>query len=186
MRDIHHVEHRVEHRVDGAGVGAGTGSGGVSCLHGASVLARILVYGSVVIRARKANPRSICVRASESVGVEYCASRKQNATAMSGRVMRGILKAQEILFKYGTLIPRSDREAEASPEAIRWQSGRQLEWLRLLAAKTFETHWTWERIRKEYPAYKRSEIGHMLYIYDYKYSGEHRVLRLVFDGSRPG
>jgi hypothetical protein len=102
---------------------------------------------------------------------------------LSTRVLRKILKAQETLFKYGTLIPRSDQEANSSPEAIRWKSGRQLEWLRLLAAKTFETDWTWERIRKEYPEYQRSEIGHMFYVYDYKYSGEHRV-RLVFDGSR--
>jgi hypothetical protein len=58
-----------------------------------------------------------------------------------------------------------------------------LEWLRLLAADTFETSWTWERIKREYPAYQKSEIGHMFYIYDYKHSGEHRV-RLVFDGSR--
>jgi hypothetical protein len=91
---------------------------------------------------------------------------------LSTRVLRKILKAQETLFKYGTLIPLSDREADLSPEAIRWKSGRQLEWLRLLAAKTFETHWTWERIRKEYPEYQRSEIGHMFYVYDYKYSGE--------------
>jgi hypothetical protein len=103
--------------------------------------------------------------------------------SLSARTMRKILKAQETLFKYGTLIPRSDREAELSPEAVRWKSGRQLEWLRLLAAKTFETDWTWDRIKREYPAYQKSEIGHMFYIYDYKYSGEHRV-RLVFDGSR--
>ncbi len=69
---------------------------------------------------------------------------------LSTRVLRRILKAQETLFKYGTLIPRSDREAEQSPKAIRWRSGRQLEWLSLLAAKTFETDWTWERIRKEF------------------------------------
>ena len=102
---------------------------------------------------------------------------------LPARVMRRIFKAQETLFKYGTLIPKSDREAELSPEAIRWKSGRQLEWLRLRAAKTFETHWTWKMIQKIYPDYKKSEIGHMFYIYDYKYSGEHRV-RLVFDGSR--
>jgi hypothetical protein len=102
---------------------------------------------------------------------------------LSTRVLRKILKAQETLFKFGTMIPRSDREAELSPEAIRWRSGRQLEWLRLLTAKTFETNWTWARIMQEYPNYKKSEIGHMFYVYDYKYSGEHRV-RLVFDGSR--
>jgi len=58
-----------------------------------------------------------------------------------------------------------------------------LEWLRLRAARTFETDWTWERVKKEHPAYLKSDIGHMFYVYDYKYSGEHRV-RLVFDGSR--
>ncbi len=106
-----------------------------------------------------------------------------NIKFLNTQVLRKILKAQEALLKYDTLIPRSDREAELSPEAVRWRSGRQLEWLRLLAAKTFETSWTWERIKREYPAYQKSEIGHMFYIYDYKYSGEHRV-RLVFDGSR--
>ena len=118
-----------------------------------------------------------------TVYVRPTAKVASSIKALSTRVLRRILKAQETLFKYGTMIPRSDREAEASPEAVRWKSGRQLEWLRLLAAKTFETDWTWERICKEYPEYKRSEIGHMFYIYDYKYSGEHRV-RLVFDGSR--
>jgi hypothetical protein len=87
------------------------------------------------------------------------------------------------MFKYGTFIPRNDREAEQSPEAPRWRSGRVLEWLRLRMAQTFETDWTWERIKKEHPSYLRSDIGHMFYVYDYKYSGEHRV-RLVFDGSR--
>ena len=102
---------------------------------------------------------------------------------LPARVIRRIFKAQETLFKYGTFIPKSDREAELSPEAVRWKSGRQLEWLRLIAAKTFETNWTWQLIQQKYPDYKKSEIGHMFYIYDYKYSGEHRV-RLVFDGSR--
>jgi hypothetical protein len=92
--------------------------------------------------------------------------------ALPTKILRRILKTQETLFKYGTQIPRSDKEAEASPEAIRWRSWRQ-----------FETNWTWERIREEYPEYTKSEIGHMFYVYDYKYSGEHRV-RLVFDGSR--
>ena len=121
---------------------------------------------------------------------EYGTMHARNSTGhcntfkvLSTKIIRRILKAQETLFKYGTLIPRSDREAEASPEAVRWRSGRQLEWLRLLAAKTFERDWTWERIRREYPDYKKSEVGHMFYVYDYKFSGEHRV-RLVFDGSR--
>jgi hypothetical protein len=103
--------------------------------------------------------------------------------ALSTKCIIKILKAQETLFKYGTFIPRNDREAENSPEASRWKSGRTLEWIRLRAANTFETDWTWERIRREFPSYQKSDVGHMFYIYDYKFSGEHRV-RLVFDGSK--
>jgi hypothetical protein len=74
---------------------------------------------------------------------------------LMAKTIRKILKAQESLFKYGTFIPRNDTEAEKSPEAHRWKSGRQLEWLRLEAAKTFETHWTWEKIQEQFPGYKR-------------------------------
>ena len=102
---------------------------------------------------------------------------------LSAKSIIRILKAQESMFKYGTFIPKSDREAEQSPEAPRWRSGRTLEWLRLRQVNTFETDWTWERIRREHPEYKKEDIGYMFYVYDYKYSGEHRV-RLVFDGSR--
>ncbi len=42
-----------------------------------------------------------------------------------------------------------------------------------------------DRLTREYPHYLFSDIGHLFYIYDYKFSGEHRV-RLVFDGSRQG
>jgi hypothetical protein len=63
------------------------------------------------------------------------------------------------MFKYGTFIPKNDREAENSPEATRWRSGRTLEWLRLRAANAFETDWTWERIRREFPSYKKSDVG---------------------------
>jgi hypothetical protein len=38
---------------------------------------------------------------------------------MSDRTIRRILRAQETMFKYGTLIPRNDAEANASPEAKR-------------------------------------------------------------------
>jgi hypothetical protein len=40
------------------------------------------------------------------------------------RTYRKILKMQESLFKYGTFVPRNDREAEISPEAVQWKSGR--------------------------------------------------------------
>ncbi len=59
--------------------------------------------------------------------------------ALSAKRIIKILKTQETLFKYGTFIPRNDREAENSPEASRWKSGRTLEWIRLRAANTFET-----------------------------------------------
>ena len=101
---------------------------------------------------------------------------------LSSKVIIKILKAQESMFKYGTSVPRNDREAETSPEAPKRRSGRTLEWLRLRVARTFETDWAWERVRREFPSYQKVDIGHMFYVYDYKYSGEHRV-RLVFDGS---
>ena len=106
-----------------------------------------------------------------------------NGLTLTDRTIKRILRAQETIFKYGTLIPRNDAEARRSPEAIRWMSGQQLEWIRLNSAKTFENQWTWEKVRKAYPSYKKDDIGHMFFIYDYKLSGEHRV-RLVFDGSR--
>jgi hypothetical protein len=102
---------------------------------------------------------------------------------LSDRTIRRILRAQETIFKYGTLIPRNDAEANRSPEAKRWMSGKQLEWLRLQQANTFENQWTWERVKRVYPDYQKQDVGHLFFIYDYKFSGEHRV-RLVFDGSR--
>jgi hypothetical protein len=99
------------------------------------------------------------------------------------KTIRKILKMQESLFKYGTYVPRNDKEASASPEANRWKSGKQLEWLRLHAAKTFESDWTWEKMKIKFPEYKKEDIGTMFYIYDYKFSGEHRV-RLVFNGAK--
>jgi hypothetical protein len=35
----------------------------------------------------------------------------------------------------------------------------------------------------EFPTYRKKDIGFLFYVYDFKFSGEHRV-RLVFDGSR--
>jgi hypothetical protein len=69
---------------------------------------------------------------------------------LSTKTIVRILKAQETMFKYGTFIPRNDREAEQSPEAPRWRSGRALEWLRLRQALTFETDWTWERVKRKH------------------------------------
>ena len=102
---------------------------------------------------------------------------------ISNSIIRRILRAQETIFKYGTMIPRNDAEADRSPEAVRWISGRSLEWIRLNQATTFDGQWSWKKVQEKYPNYLKSDIGHMFFIYDYKYSGEHRV-RLVFDGSK--
>jgi hypothetical protein len=91
--------------------------------------------------------------------------------------------AKESLFKFGTFVPKNDREAESSPEAARWKAGRNLEWVRLRKEGTFDHDWTWDKVHQLYPDYKRSDVGFLFYVYDFKFSGEHRV-RLVFDGSR--
>ena len=104
---------------------------------------------------------------------------------LNSKAIRRILAAKETIFKYGIFLPRNDRDADASPERVRWHSGRQLEWLRLKEVGAFEYDWTAARLAREYPDYLRQDIGHLFYIYDYKFSGEHRV-RLVFDGSRQG
>jgi hypothetical protein len=102
---------------------------------------------------------------------------------MTCRQIRRVLSAKESIFKYGTFVPKNDREANMSPEAPRWKAGRDLEWFRLNEQDTFETNWTLQRLRREFPDYPKSDIGFLFYVYDYKHSGEHRV-RLVFDGSR--
>jgi hypothetical protein len=74
-----------------------------------------------------------------------------NGKLLSDQIIRRILKAQETIFKYGTLIPRNDAEANRSPEAKRWLSGKQLEWIRLQQADTFEHQWTWAKVQRAYP-----------------------------------
>jgi hypothetical protein len=95
------------------------------------------------------------------------------------------MAAKESLVKFGTFVPRNDREADLSPEAARWKAGRDLEWFRLNKESTFDGDWTWDKVCVSYPDYKKSDVGFLFYVYDFKFSGEHRV-RLVFDGSRQG
>jgi hypothetical protein len=102
---------------------------------------------------------------------------------LSIKTMRRVLSAKETLHKYGVFVPKNDREADLSPEATRWSSGRQLEWIRLQEQGTFERNWDWARLAKAYPQYRKQDIGHVFFVYDHKHSGEHRV-RLVFDGSK--
>ncbi len=104
---------------------------------------------------------------------------------LSKRVLRRVMAARESLVKFGTFVPRNDREADQSPEASRWKAGRDLEWFRLLKEGTFDGDWTWDKVHGACPDYKKSDVGFLFYVYDFKFSGEHRV-RLVFDGSRQG
>jgi hypothetical protein len=102
---------------------------------------------------------------------------------LSQRILRRVLSAKESIFKFGTFVPKNDRQANSSPEAPRWKAGRDLEWLRLGLQGTFDGEWTWDKVHSAFPAYRRSDIGFLFYVYDFKFTGEHRV-RLVFDGSR--
>ncbi len=102
---------------------------------------------------------------------------------LSSKTIRRILNFKESILKYGVFVPRNDNEANASSEHLRWSSGRQLEWMRLQDQGTFERNWDWTRVQKSFPAYRKRDIGHVFFVYDYKFTGEHRV-RLVFDGSR--
>ncbi len=43
------------------------------------------------------------------------------------KTVRRILNFKESIMKYGVFIPRNDSEADASPEHLRWDSGRMLE-----------------------------------------------------------
>jgi hypothetical protein len=111
------------------------------------------------------------------------ASTVRKLALISTRVLRRILAAKESIFKFGTFVPKNDREADSSPEAARWKAGRDLEWLRLGLQGTFDGTWDWDKVNSAFPEYKRAEVGYLFYVYDFKFSGEHRV-RLVFDGSR--
>ncbi len=94
---------------------------------------------------------------------------------LSFKTMRRILNFKESIMKYGVFVPRNDGEADTSPEHLRWESGRMLEWMRLQKQGTFGRNWDWARIQKSFPNYKKGDVGHVFFVYDYKHSGEHRV-----------
>jgi hypothetical protein len=154
-----------------------------------------LVYGKRAVgdapfHASSPSPRSTIPPVTQALCARPCPpvsgrSRPLRPVLLSTRQVRRVMAARETLFKFGTFVPRNDRELNASPEASRWKAGRDLEWLRLNEQQTFELDWDLVRMKREHPEYQRSDIGHLFYVYDYKYSGEHRV-RLVFDGSRQG
>jgi hypothetical protein len=118
-------------------------------------------------------------------GASFIRAPIRKLVLLSKRILRRIMAAKESLVKFGIFVPRNDREADSSPEASRWKAGRDLEWLRLNKEGTFDGEWTWDKVCVSYPNYKKSDVGFLFYVYDFKFSGEHRV-RLVFDGSRQG
>jgi hypothetical protein len=71
----------------------------------------------------------------ERLPVLYFSSRK---ILLTTKTIRRVLNFKENIMKYGVFVPRNDHEADSSPEAVRWDSGRQLEWLRLRDQGTFE------------------------------------------------
>ncbi len=95
-----------------------------------STVMTLLMKNSPIKRVRPAYGTMLASRVTGLVS---------NVKILSSKIIVKILKAQETLFKYGTFIPRNDREAEVSPEAPRWRSGRTLESLRLRKARTFES-----------------------------------------------
>jgi hypothetical protein len=60
---------------------------------------------------------------------------------LSSKTIRRILNFKESILKYGVFVPRNENESDASPEHLRWSSGRQLEWMRLQEQGTFERNW---------------------------------------------
>jgi hypothetical protein len=131
------------------------------------------------VPAEKEESSTLIAPAAAPVG----SSLLRRVVLLSRRTLRRVLAAKESLFKFGTFVPKNDREADSSPEAVRWDAGRTLEWVRLGQQRTFDGDWTWAKVRELFPDYKKADVGFLFYVYDFKFSGEHRV-RLVFDGSR--
>jgi hypothetical protein len=89
------------------------------------------------------DPKMMVVRealAGLSFGGGTCKQDKDVTTriVLTVRQIRRVIAAKESLFKFGTFVPKSEREADASPEAPCWRAGRDLEWFRLREQGTFE------------------------------------------------
>jgi hypothetical protein len=76
-----------------------------------------------------------------------------------GGPMTLLRKGDSLIFKYGIYLPRNDGDPDRSPERVRWNSGRQLEWLRLKDVDAFEYDWTKDRLSREHPQYAHSNIN---------------------------
>ncbi len=55
----------------------------------------------------------------------------KSAHPIRSSVLRQILRLQVSIFKYGVQIPKTDAEADNSPERRQWKAGRDLEWIQL-------------------------------------------------------
>jgi hypothetical protein len=82
----------------------------------------------------RSSPCAVCIPSPSAVPLTIV----RKLGLLSKRVLRRILAAKESIFKYGTFVPRNDRESDSSPEASRWKAGRDLEWLRLEQHGTFD------------------------------------------------
>jgi hypothetical protein len=102
-------------------------------------------------------------------------TRDSRKAFLSVKTLRRILNAKESIFKYGIFVPRNDKDADSFPEHARWASGRTLEWMRLQDQGTFGRNWDWTRVQRKFPSYLKRDVGHVFFVYDFKYSGEHRV-----------
>jgi hypothetical protein len=106
-------------------------------LKGVDGFRKILCYRHRSHDLLNASPSPVGSSVTRVVGAKL---ESYNGKVLTLKVICRILRAQETIFKYGTMIPRNDAEASRSPEAVRWMSGKQLEWLRLKQVKTFETN----------------------------------------------
>jgi hypothetical protein len=75
------------------------------------------------------------------VSLQDLANKGIRKVLLTVKTIRRILNAKESIMKYGVFVPRNDGEADASPEHLRWKSGRMLEWMRLQEQGTFERNW---------------------------------------------
>jgi hypothetical protein len=76
-------------------------------------------------------------------------SNPMSAHPIRASILKQILRFQVSIFKYGVQIPKTDTEADNSPERRQWKAGRDLEWLRLgnRSRGTFGDSYTWAKIQ---------------------------------------
>jgi hypothetical protein len=109
---------------------------------------------------RAASPVSECACVSRACPPVSGRNRPLRPVVLSPRQLRRVMATRETLFKFGTFVPRTDREANSSAEAPRWRAGRDLEWLRLNETGTFESDWTLARMSTAFSSCLKRDICH--------------------------